>query len=92
LTTGALGEHGQYLPSDRAASVVVRVIAGVVASRSRGDRFRCSTRSAWGTQDVFGGSSFIQCASNYSGVMPVIFASASCWATMLLNFLAAFTI
>jgi preprotein translocase subunit SecY len=90
LTTGALGEHRFNIFHLIALLLLLfAVIAGVVAVTQAERKIPVQyAQRVVGRKMYSGGSSFMPLRVNYSGVMPVIFASAILMVpTMLLNFL-----
>ncbi len=92
LTPGALGEH-RYNAFHFIALVLLlcAVVAGVVAVTQAERKIPVQyAQRVVGRKMYSGGSSFMPLRVNYSGVMPVIFASAILmFPTMILNFLGS---
>jgi preprotein translocase subunit SecY len=90
LTPGAMGEH-RYNVFHAIALVLLlcAVVAGVVAVTQAERKIPVQyAQRVVGRKMYSGGSSFMPLRVNYSGVMPVIFASAILmFPTMILNFL-----
>ncbi|HZM03141.1 MAG TPA: preprotein translocase subunit SecY [Candidatus Saccharimonadales bacterium] len=92
LTPGALGEH-RYNAFHFIALILLlcAVVAGVVAVTQAERKIPVQyAQRVVGRKTYSGGSSFMPLRVNYSGVMPVIFASAILmFPTMILNFLGS---
>jgi preprotein translocase subunit SecY len=92
LTPGAMGEH-RYNAFHFIALVLLlcAVVAGVVAVTQAERKIPVQyAQRVVGRKMYSGGSSFMPLRVNYSGVMPVIFASAILmFPTMILNFLGS---
>jgi preprotein translocase subunit SecY len=90
LTPGAMGEHRYNLFHAIALVLLLcAVVAGVVAVTQAERKIPVQyAQRVVGRKMYSGGSSFMPLRVNYSGVMPVIFASAILmFPTMILNFL-----
>ena len=92
LTPGAMGEHRYNLFHAIALVLLLcAVVAGVVAVTQAERKIPVQyAQRVVGRKMYSGGSSFMPLRVNYSGVMPVIFASAILmFPTMILNFLGS---